>query len=122
MKLKNFQKKIELFPSTLDKKEDIRKSEFIHVIKNLYVVFTPLAKDGGETDIEYFFDDKTRLMKHSNGKCFNTVKSRDSKSDLSKDAFAKHIVKENKTKIDFNGLKPLLDSIVKVINHYDSLS
>ncbi|EHV5552901.1 retron Ec67 family RNA-directed DNA polymerase/endonuclease [Vibrio vulnificus] len=121
LKSKNFQKKIELIPSTLDKKEDIRKSEFIHVIKNLYVVFTPLAKDGGETDIEYFFDDKTRLMKHPNGKCFNTVKNRDSKNDLSKDAFATHIVKENKTKIDFNGLKPLLDSVVKVINHYDSL-
>lgn len=121
LKSQSFQKKIELIPSALDKKEDIRKSEFIHVVKNLYIVFTPLAKDDGETDIEYFFDDKARLMKFHNGKCFNTVKNRDSKIDLSKDAFAKYIVKENKNKIDFNGFKPLLDSIVKVIDHYDFL-
>jgi RNA-directed DNA polymerase len=117
---KSFQNKIELTPSTLDKKNDLRKSEFIHVVKNLYVVFTPLTFSGKETDIEFFFDDKTRLLKHPNGMCFNTVKNRDSKTDLSKDAFAMHIVKENKKKIDFNGLKPLLDSIVKVIEHYET--
>lgn len=117
LKDKKFQKTISLIPSHLDKKDDIRKSEFIHIIKNLYVIFTP----GENTDIEFFFDDKTRMMKHSNGKFFNTVKDRNSTNDLSKEAFASHIVKEKKKSIDFNGLKPLLDPIVKVIQHYEKL-
>ncbi|MDX7837040.1 hypothetical protein SJS85_16655 [Aeromonas caviae] len=105
----------------MDKKKEIRKSEFIHVMGNLYVIFTPLGTSGEETDIEYFFDDKTRLMKHSNGKFFNTVEKRDTKNDLSKDAFATHIVKEKKKSIDFTGLKVLLDPIVKVIEHYENI-
>lgn len=91
------------------------------MVKNLYVVFTPLAPGGGNTDIEFFFDDKTRLIKNIKGKSFNTVKNRDSKADLSKDSFAMHIVKENKSKIDFNGFKPLLNTIVNVIDHYKTI-
>lgn len=117
----NFQKTITLVPSHLNKKNDIRKSDYIHVMNNLYVIFTPLGAAGEETDIEYFFDDKTRMMKHSNGKCFNTIQKRDTKNDLSKDAFATHIVKEKKKSIDFTGLKVLLDPIVKVIEHYESI-
>ncbi|MBV7596909.1 retron Ec67 family RNA-directed DNA polymerase/endonuclease [Aeromonas sp. sia0103] len=118
---KGFQDKITLIPSHLDKSCDIRRSEFIHITKNLYVIFTPRGSAGEETDIEYFFDEKTRMMKHSNGKFFNTIKKRDTKSDLSKDAFATHIIREKKKNIDFKGLKPLLDSIIKVINHYDDI-
>lgn len=121
LKSKSFQKKITVFPAGLDPMNDIRKAEFLHITQNLYVVFTPLGKAGEKTDIEYFFDNKTRMMQHSNGKFFNTVKKRDAKKDLSKDAFATYIVKENKKSIDFKGLKPLLDSIVKVIKHYDSI-
>ncbi|KJG42738.1 retron Ec67 family RNA-directed DNA polymerase/endonuclease [Photobacterium angustum] len=118
---KSFIKKIKISPSSIDKNEQIRKSQFIHVVKNLYVVFTPLASNDDFTDVEYFFDDKARLMKHSNGKCFNTVRNRNDNKDLSKDAFATHIVKENKKNIDFTGFKPLLNSIVEVINHYESI-
>ncbi|ANQ17082.1 retron Ec67 family RNA-directed DNA polymerase/endonuclease [Vibrio natriegens] len=122
LKQKSFQDKIELIPSSMNKMDDIRSSEFIHVVKNLYVIFTPLTEDGKETDIEYFFDEKTRLFKHpKNGKCFNTISKRNSKKDLSKEAFATHVIKEKKKDVNFNGLKPLLDSIVKVINHYDSI-
>lgn len=118
---KNFKDKINLFPSSLDKSNEIRKSEFIHVIKNLYVIFTPRGIKDEDTDIEHFFDRKTRMMKHVNGKCFNTIEKRDTKSDLSKDAFATYIIKERKKEIDFRSLKPLLDPIVKVIRHYESL-
>lgn len=121
LKSKNLQNKINIKPSTLDKKEDIRKSDFIHVTKNLYVTFTPLTKDGKETDIEYFFDERTRLIKHPNGRCFNTITNREPKRDLSKDAFSKHVIKEHKKEIDFNGLRPLLNSFIKIINHYDSI-
>ncbi len=120
LKSNSFQKRIDLIPSTLDKKEGIRNADFIHVVKNLYVVFTPLTQSGSYTDIEYFFDDKTRLMKHPNGKSFNTVQNRDPNLDLSKDAFATQIIKENKKQIDFNRLSPLLGTVVKVIDHYNS--
>jgi RNA-directed DNA polymerase len=112
--------KITLVPQGLDPKSDVRKAQFIHVTRNLYVIFTPLDPSGNATDIEYFFYDKTRLMKYS-GKCFNTVKNRNGTTDLSKDAFATHIVKAQKKRIDFNSLKPLLDSIVSVIKHYDTI-
>ncbi|MBJ7556952.1 retron Ec67 family RNA-directed DNA polymerase/endonuclease [Marinomonas spartinae] len=112
--------KITLVPQGLDPKTDVRKAQFIHVTRNLYVIFTPLDPSGNATDIEYFFDDKTRLMKYS-GKCFNTVKNRNGTTDLSKDNFATHIVKAQKKGVDFNGLKPLLDSIVSVIKHYDTI-
>jgi 5S rRNA maturation endonuclease (ribonuclease M5) len=118
---KSFNTKTTLFPAGLDPKADTRKTEFIHVFRNLYVVFTPLGSADSETDIEYFFDDATRLKQHPNGLCFNTVANRDPENDLSKDAFANHIIKAQKNDVNFDGFKPLLDRVVKVINHYDSI-
>jgi len=110
----------ELFPLGLDKKKDLRKAEIIHVIHNLYIVLTPLGSKGEETDIEYLFDDATRLIQH-NGKCFNTTGKRNDKTDLSKEAFANHIIKAQKHSVNFNGLKALLNRIVAAIRHYDSI-
>ena len=101
-------------------KGDCRKADFIHVLHNLYIVLTPLSPKNEDTDIESLFDDTARLTKH-NGKYFNTVDSRDKKTDLSKDAFAKHIVKAQKGSINFNGFTPLLDRIIAAITHYDSI-
>jgi len=114
-------KKITLIPPQPDTPKAMHQCEFIHVVKNLYVIFTPLGTADCETDIEYFFDDAARLMKHPTGLCFNTVTNRDPKTDLSKDAFANHIVKAQKKKIKFDGFKPLLDRVVKVIDHYDRI-
>ena len=83
-------------------------------------MLTPLGYSDCQTDIEYFFKDKDRLRTY-NGKCFNTVKERNSDTDLSKDAFANHIVKAQKREVDFTGLKPLLERVVQVIKHYDTL-
>ncbi|MBL1352797.1 MAG: retron Ec67 family RNA-directed DNA polymerase/endonuclease [Zetaproteobacteria bacterium] len=104
-------------PTTLES-DDYRNAEFIHVIHNLYIVLTPLRSKGEETDIEYLFDDATRLKQHS-GKCFNIVDKRNDETDLSKDAFAKHIIKAQKASINFDGLRPLLDRITSAINHYN---
>jgi len=108
-----------LHPATL-KKDDYRKADFIHVMHNLYIVLTPLGSKEEDTDIEYFFDDATRLKEHD-GRCFNTVLERDYKTDLGKDSFATHIIKGQKNSINFNGLKPLLDRITAAIAHYDSI-
>jgi len=109
-----------IYPASTALKKDFREAEYIHLFHNLYIVLTPLDKHGGHTDIEYFFDDATRLKIH-NTKCFNTVSKRDDNADLSKDAFAKYIVKAQKKNINFTGFKPLLDRIVKAIDHYDTI-
>lgn len=121
LKSDKFSKKINPFHSDLSISSDIRDADYIHVFENLYVMFTPRPNGIADTDIEYFFDDKTRLIKHPNGKCFNTVANRDEKNDLSKDAFANNIVKEHKSKIDFNGFNPLLDRMVQIITNYNKL-
>jgi hypothetical protein len=121
LKGKSFNKKVTLFPSSLNSIDDVKKADFIHIFQNLYVVFTPLGKSGEDTDIEYFFHKKTRMIKHSNGKFFNTVDKRNPEVDLSKDAFAMHIIKAQKKSINFTRLKPLLNRIVKVTEHYDQI-
>ncbi len=108
-----------VYPKTL-KKDDYKKADFIHVMYNLYVVLTPLNSKSEPTDIESLFDDETRLIQHK-GKCFNTANNRDESKDLSKDAFAKHIISSQKKTISFNGLTPLLNRIVAAITHYDSI-
>lgn len=105
-------------PSTVGKK-DIRKSDFIHVMHNLYVVLTPL--DGvEETDIEDLFDDAARNIKVS-GKSFNPKDGRDNTKEYGKEIFAQKVIKAQKNIINFDGLKPLLDRVVQVIEHYDTI-
>jgi retron-type reverse transcriptase len=109
-----------IFPASLDLKSNIRNADFIHIGKNLYLVMTPLLGGGLFSDIEAFFTDNDRLIPY-HGKCFNTMKNRVDGKDLSKDAFANHIISAQKSKINFDGLKPLLDRVVLAIEHYDSL-
>jgi len=52
--------------------------------------------------------------------CFNTADKRDEKKDLSKDAFAKNIIKVQKSEIDFTDFQPLLTRITKVLEHSDN--
>lgn len=102
------------------KMEDIRSSEFVHIFDNLYLVLTPQVKGYKETDIEHFFKDLDRLRSYK-GKSFNTISERDPLNDLSKEAFSTHIVHAQKHNIDFSGFKSLLQRLVKVIEHYDSI-
>jgi len=109
-----------IYPTSLNIKTDIRVANFVHIFHNLYLVTTQLGANDCLTDIEYFFKDIDRLRKY-NGKCFNTVGNRDADKDLSKDAFAQYIVKAQKKNVDFDGLKPLLNRVVQVIAHYDTI-
>ncbi|MGX8954468.1 hypothetical protein ACWWJM_22780, partial [Enterobacter hormaechei] len=59
-----------------------------------------------------------RLKQHK-GKCFNTVADRDPSNDLSKEAFATHIVNAHKNDIDFSRFTSLLERLEKVIDHYN---
>ncbi|MEX0943204.1 MAG: retron Ec67 family RNA-directed DNA polymerase/endonuclease [Pseudomonadales bacterium] len=106
------------FPTTL-KKDDYENADFIHVVKNLYIVLVPLG-GAKEAAIEDLFDSAARLIDY-NGKCFNTVDKRNADVDLSKEVFSKRVVKAQKKSINFNGFKPLLDRIVNALLHYDSI-
>ncbi|MDW5511900.1 retron Ec67 family RNA-directed DNA polymerase/endonuclease [Serratia proteamaculans] len=108
---------IQIFPAGV---ADIRQSDFVHVFCNLYLVLTPQTAGSPETDIEYFFKDVDRLRQYK-GKYFNTVANRDPKNDLSKEAFATHIVNTYKNSIDFSGFTILLERLEKVIDHYNSI-
>lgn len=83
---------------------------------NLYIVKTP-EKGKNHTCIEDLFPKKWRDAK-LNGKKLNTASKIDPTKDLSKEAFAKSVVKPNSSKIDFAGFDPLLDRISKVILDY----
>lgn len=118
--LKKF-KSAEIFPHGLNVSniDDVRKSDFIRIVHNLYLVLTPLRGESS-TDIEFFFKDKDRLRKYA-GRSFNTVKNRVEGKDLSKDHFARHVVRANRKSIDFSGFKELLDRIVRAQNHFRKL-
>ena len=113
----NYVNKIEGMTVYPTSQKEVRKADFVHVFHNLYLVLTPINADGN-TDIEYFFTDNDRLRKYK-GKCFNVESKRDSKNDLSKDAFANHIIHANKSDIDFSGFHNILERIVKVLEHYN---
>lgn len=116
-KLKSI-KTVVVYPKTLEQ-DNYREADFIHVIHNLYIVLTPLDA-GNHTAVEDLFDDKTRNIQVS-GKSFNPSDKRDNTTEYSKEVFANKVVKANKDTIDFNGLRPLLDRIVKAVDHYSSI-
>ncbi|MBU6954615.1 retron Ec67 family RNA-directed DNA polymerase/endonuclease [Hahella sp. HN01] len=109
-----------VFPPKIEKVKDVRKADFTHLMKNLYLVLTPRSEADKDTDIEFFFKDEDRLRKF-NGKYFNTVDNRDETKDLSKEAFARNIVKFQRKSIDFSKFTSLLDRVVAVIDHYETI-
>lgn len=96
---------------------DIRNSDYVHLFHNLYLILTPLSAGDSSSDIELLFKDVDRLRVYK-GKSFNTASKRDKNKDLSKEAFATHIVSAHKKDIDFDSFKSLLDRVVSVIEHY----
>lgn len=91
-------------------------SDFYHVTDNLYIVKTPEVGKA-HTCIEDLFPKKWRDTK-LNGKKLNTASKIDPEKDLSKEAFAKSVVRPNAAQIDFSGFDPLLDRICKAIEHH----
>lgn len=91
--------------------------DFYNVIENLYIVKTP--EDGTKnTCIEDFFPKEWRNYKLKGKKLNTSNKSFNPLKDLSKEAFAKSVVKANADKIDFSGFDPLLERICKAIQDH----
>jgi retron-type reverse transcriptase len=100
------------------KKESIsNKIDLLYVIRNLYIVFTPLSEGSKQSVIEDMFDQTTLSIK-LNGKSFDRSSDTDSSIGYGKGAFARKIVEERASSINFNGFRPLLDRISLAVNTY----
>lgn len=91
-------------------------ADFYHITDNLFIVKTP-ENGGKSTCIEDLFPKKWR-EKELNGKKLNTASKIDPSKDLSKEAFAKSVVRPNAGEINFSRFDPLLERLCKVIAHY----
>jgi hypothetical protein len=99
------------------KQPNNRNDDFLHVARNLYIVLTPLLPGKNGTSIEDMFDQSTLSIK-LNGKIFNRSNKADPDSSYGKAVFAKKIVEERASSINFNGFIPLLDRMSRVISAY----
>lgn len=99
-----------------DKKVKIREVDFVHITSNLYLVLTPRL-NGKESMMEDFFDKET-LDKLVDGRKFDPSKEADSTTTYSKNTFSIEVVSKNKSEISFDGFKPILDRIVKVVQYH----
>jgi retron-type reverse transcriptase len=90
------------------------KDPFTHVVKNLYVVPTPLKAGQKESKIEDFFDAATKATVVG-GKTFSDKNDADETKHYGKWIFAEKVIAPNAKTIDFTGFVPLLQSISLVI-------
>jgi RNA-directed DNA polymerase len=95
-------------------------ASFMYVRGNLYVMRTPPLPGKPTTEIEDFFDVKTKAIKWE-GKSFNPVKDADSTLHYDKKTFAYHVVRPNAKTIDFSGFTPILETFVGIQKHYAML-
>ena len=90
---------------------------FVHVIKNMYAVPTPIPSEKNGSKIEDFFDDATKATVIA-GKTFNEGNSFDTNKHYGKRVFAHKVIRPKADIIDFTGFRPLLTNIVAAIRYY----
>jgi hypothetical protein len=93
---------------------------FVHIKGTLYMMSTPPIAGKADTEIEDFFDSKTRAIQ-INGKSFNPAKGADPSKYFGKTVFAHKVVRPNAKSIDFAGFAPLLATISAIIKHLGTL-
>jgi len=99
--------------------ENIKSAGFIHVCHNLYIVITPL-ENGNDTMIENLFEPKLWKTKINTREFDPTEKLTPKEKYYGKNIFATEVVSPNKSKINFDGFKPLFDRMTKILKHYQS--
>jgi len=99
--------------------KNIKSADFIHVYHNLYIVITPL-KDGKDTMIEDFFEPKLWKTKRNLREFDPTEKKEPKEKYYGKNTFATEVVSPNKSTINFDGFKPLLDRMTQILEHYQT--
>lgn len=91
--------------------------QFVHVLKNLYAVATPLVEDAKPSTIEDFFDASIKATV-VDGKTFNPGKDFEADKHYGKVVFAHKVVRPKADTIDFTGFRPLLTNLVAAINKH----
>lgn len=102
--------------SQITKNNFVNTDSYTHIIKNLYILQTPLIK-GKDSAIEDFFDART-LSEKLGAKSFSYKGSFDPSKHYGKNHFAEYVVKVKKDTIDFKGFNDLFDSIKAIIKDY----
>ncbi len=90
---------------------------FVHVVKNLYAVPTPLGPNATASKIEDFFDASIKATV-IDGKTFNPGDGFDKDKHYSKKVFAHKVVRMKADTIDFSGFRPLLTNLAAAINKH----
>jgi len=90
---------------------------FVHVVKNLYAVPTPLGVNATLSKIEDYFDAsiKTTVI---DGKTFNPDDGFAKDKHYSKKVFAHKVVRPKADTIDFSAFRPLLTNLSAAINKH----
>jgi len=95
---------------------------FIHVCRNLYLIFVPTDDPKTDTTIEQLFA-KEALDSIINGKRFDPSSEEATPQTYGKAVFARQVVEKQANTIDFSGFLPLLDRMSKVLSeHYSRVS
>lgn len=90
---------------------------FVHVIKNMYAVPTPIAVSGATSKIEDCFGDAIKATVIE-GKTFNAGNEFDPDKHYGKKVFAHRVIRPNSDTIDFAGVRPLLANIAAAIRFH----
>lgn len=93
------------------------KEQFVHVLKNLYAVATPIVGDATTSMIEDFFDDAIKATV-IDGKRFHAGRDFDKAKHYGKMVFAHKVVRPKAGTIDFSGFRPLLTNLVAAIHKH----
>ncbi len=90
---------------------------FVHVVRNLYAVPTPLLGTSTESKIEDFFDTTVKATV-VDGKTFNGSNDFDVARHYGKKVFAELVVRKRADSIDFDRFRPLLTNVESVIKFH----
>lgn len=90
---------------------------FVHVVKNLYAVPTPLGANGTPSKIEDLFDASIKATMIG-GKTFNPGNNFDADKHYSKKVFAHKVVRPKTDIIDFSAFRPLLANLTAAIDKH----
>jgi retron-type reverse transcriptase len=92
---------------------------YIHIVKNLYAVPTPLLNGATSSKIEDFFD-ATIKGTVLGGKTFNDNNTFDTAKHYGKSIFAEQVVRVKANSIDFSGFRTLLAVLESVIRAHSA--
>lgn len=90
---------------------------YVHVVRNMYAMPTPLLNGDQQSKIEHFFDAITKATVLG-GKTFNDRKKFDITKHYGKRIFAEQVVKSMPNSINFVGFQPLLTVLQEIIRDH----